>query len=237
MSKPRNKKKIVTAGLVAGLLAGAGAGLVLEATGSAGAEQSVTAAANGMTGGMDVAGDSSSHLQDVLQPLVDDGTLTQAQADAVIAALEAAGPMGGMGDMDGDGRGGHHGDRGGDFGGAHIEGLGPDAFSTVADTIGISEDELRTAVEGGQTIAEVAAANGSSADAVIAALVEQAKAHIDSDVADGEYTQDEADTRLADATTAITDFVNNTPAMPMMGDVDGDGPTGDAPTGTTAPGA
>ncbi|MFZ9629003.1 MAG: hypothetical protein ACO3C1_06585 [Ilumatobacteraceae bacterium] len=232
MSKPRSKKKIVTAGLVAGLLAGAGAGLVLEVSGSAGAEQSVTAAGASTDA---AAADPASQLQSILQPLVDDGTLTQAQADAVIAALEAAGPMGMGGDFDGDGRGGHHGGRGGDFGGAHIEGLGPDALSLAADTIGISEDELRTAVEGGQTIADVAAANGSSADAVIAALVEAAKAHIDSDVAEGEYTQDEADTRLADATTAITDFVNNTPPTPMGGDFDGDGPSDD--TATTAPGA
>ena len=188
MSAPRNKKKIVTAGLVAGLLAGAGAGLVLEVSGSAGAEQSVTSAADTGTdaaaGSMDPAADHAAHLQSILQPLVDDGTLTQAQADAVIAALEAAGPMGDMhGDPDGDGMGGHHGGRDGGMG-MGIEGLGPDAMSVVADTIGISDDDLRTALDGGQTIAEVATANGSSADAVIAALVDTVKAHIDGDVAD-----------------------------------------------------
>mgnify|MGYP003338548994 CR=1 FL=1 len=142
MGTPRNKKKIVTAGLVAGLLAGAGAGLVLEVSGSAGAEQRISAAAGGgmvaADGSADPAADHAAHLQSILQPLVDDGTLTQAQADAVIAALEAAGPMDGL---HRDEMGRHHGGRDGGMG---IEGLGPDALTVVADTIGISADDLRT---------------------------------------------------------------------------------------------
>ena len=150
MSAPRNKKKIVTAGLVAGLLAGAGAGLVLEVSGSAGAEQSVTAAANGdaAMGSMDPAGDHAAQLQSILQPLVDDGTLTQAQADAVIAALEAAGPMGGMrGDGAGDGMRGHPGGRD-DGMGMGIEGLGPDVRARATSLLAVFGGGEAPGVEG-----------------------------------------------------------------------------------------
>ena len=107
-------KKITAIGLSAGLIAGLGAGLALEMSGNAGASngRSVMVGSNqnsndpqGIPGGFD------QRLQDILKPLVDDGTITQAQADKVIAALQAAGPMGGgMGDGMGDG--GMHGDRG-----------------------------------------------------------------------------------------------------------------------------
>jgi polyhydroxyalkanoate synthesis regulator phasin len=207
MATTRNKKKIITAGLVAGLIAGAGAGLVLELSGTAGADQSVAAATvPGETDDAagDMEADHAARLQEVLQPLVDDGTITQAQADAVIAALQAAHPMRG-------------------------EGVGRRAFLLAAETIGISPEELRTAVMGGQTIAEVAAANGSSGDAVIAALVAKAQEHIDGDVAEGEYTAEEGAEKLAAATARITEFVNNTPELPMRhgrhghhGDMDGD---------------
>ena len=59
-------------------------------------------------------------------------------------------------------------------------------LATAAEALGMTEDELRTAIEGGQTIAEVAAAEGVDLQTVIDALV-------------------------AEATERITDFVNNGP--------------------------
>ena len=115
-----------------------------------------------------------------LQTLVDDGTLTSSQLDAVVAALEAARPMGG----------GHEGrGHGGDRGEKRQEML-----TTAADAIGITADELKTAIEGGQTIAQIAEANGKSVQSVIDALVAQAS---------------------ADLTQRITDMVNGVkPAAP-----------------------
>ena len=56
-------------------------------------------------------------------------------------------------------------------------------LSTAADAIGISEDELRTALEGGQSIAQVAEANGVDVqtviDAMVAAGTERLQAAID----------------------------------------------------------
>jgi hypothetical protein len=91
-------------------------------------------------------------------------------------------------------------------------------LETVATTLGLTADEVRTAIEGGQTIAQLAEANGKTAQDVIDALVAEVKTHLDEEVAAGEHTQAEADARLAAATTQITDFVNNTQtAGPGMG--------------------
>lgn len=243
-----NKK--MAAGLAAGLLAGTGAGLILEMSGSAGASSSnvstiKVAAGNttdttnttnttdnsGTTGtsGTDTQADPSTRLQEVLKPLVDDGTITQAQADKVIAALAAAGPMGG----DHGGRGGH----------------GPGASLTlIATTLGMTEADVRTAISGGQTLAQLAESKGSSGQALIDVLVAAEKTRLDAEVAAGEHTQAVADAKLADATTRITDFVNNTQTAGPAGgdggpgghhghgpgDGDGDGPTG---TGTDTGGS
>ena len=119
-----------------------------------------------------------------LQTLVDDGTLTSSQLDAVVAALEAARPMGGHG---GPGHGGPG------MGGARGE-KRQEMLTTAADAIGITADELKTAIEGGQTIAQIAEANGKSVQSVIDDLVAQA---------------------TTDLTQRITDMVNGVkPAAP-----------------------
>ncbi|MEY4173073.1 MAG: hypothetical protein RI900_238 [Actinomycetota bacterium] len=207
MSKPLNKK-VTAIGLAAGLLAGAGAGLALELSGSAGASNS----ANVM-----VAADSSTNpgpgampgapmgrgvdFTAVLKPLVDDGTLTQEQADKVVAALQAAAPQGGPG-----------------MGGRGGRGMGAAHLDIVATVLGITADEVRTAVQGGQTIADLAKANGKTAQDVIDALVADVEQHFADEVASGEHTQAEADARIAEATTHITEFVNNTQAAMAEGD-------------------
>ncbi len=206
-------KKMATAGLAAGLLAGTGAGLILQMSGSAGAagtaitvttdptDTTATDTAATDTAATDTATDAtqaadrSARLQEVLKPLVDAGTLTQAQADSVVDTLIAAGPIGG-------GRGGHGG--------------GP-GLSVVATTLSMTEAEVRDAISNGQTLAQLAEAKGSTAQGLIDAILADQKAHLDAEVAAGEHTQAEADAKLADATTRVTDFVNNTDAASLAG--------------------
>ena len=186
-------KKIVTAGLAAGLLAGTGAGLILQMSGTAGAAgASITATTDDAARGAD----HEARLQEVLKPLIDDGTLTQAQVDSVVATLAAAGPMRGH-----EGRGGH----------------GGPGLSTVATTLGMTEAEVRDAISNGQTLAQLAEAKGSTPQALIDALLAEHKAHLGEEVAAGEHTQAEADAKLADATTRVTEFVNNTDVTKMGG--------------------
>jgi hypothetical protein len=101
-------------------------------------------------------------------------------------------------------------------------------LDTAATALGITADELRTELEAGKTIAEVAGERGVDVQTVIDAMVAQLETHLAEEVASGEHTQEEADQKLADATTRITDHVNN--GMPAGGR----GPRGGAPDqGTT----
>ena len=92
----------------------------------------------------------------------------------------------------------------------------------------MTSDELRTALQDGSTIAEVAAAQGVDVQTVIDALVAEATTRIAERVTAGDLTQAEADAKIADLTTRITEQVNS--GMPMGGpgrghhddDVDGD---------------
>jgi hypothetical protein len=129
--------------------------------------------------------DKATMLKARLQTLVDDNTLTSSQLDAVVTALEAARPMGGG--HEGRGHGGQN------HGGARGE-KRQEMLTSAAEAIGIAADELKTAIEGGQTIAQVAEANGKSVQSVIDALVAQA---------------------TTDLTQRITDMVNGVkPAAP-----------------------
>jgi hypothetical protein len=82
-------------------------------------------------------------------------------------------------------------------------------IDTAAEAIGITEDELRTGLEDGQSIAEVAEANGVDAQTVIDALVAEATARIDEQVAEGDLDQETADELKADLAEHLADFVNN----------------------------
>lgn len=93
------------------------------------------------------------------------------------------------------GPGGPHGERG--------EGL-----EAAAGAIGITTDELRTALLDGQTIAEVAEANDVDVQTVIDALVAEANEHLDEAVENGRLTEAQASERAADLEERITAHVN-----------------------------
>jgi hypothetical protein len=237
-SKPKTKKFAVI-GVTAGLLLGAGSGVLMNLPGGASANsvtpQAISADDNSTTtksadrgakvretlqtlvaaGTIDASDvdaiatalstkpttppaadttgarpDKATMLKARLQTLVDDGTLTSSQLDAVVAALEAARPMGGG--HEGRGHGGQNHGRPG-MGGQRGE-KRQEMLTSAAEAIGITAEELKTAIKGGQTIAQVAEANGKSVQSVIDALVAQAS---------------------ADLTQRITDMVNGVkPAAP-----------------------
>jgi hypothetical protein len=81
-------------------------------------------------------------------------------------------------------------------------------LDAAAEAIGISVDDLHSALESGQTIAEAAEANGVDPQAVIDAMVTDAQDHLAEKVADGDLTQEEADAKSADLEQHITDLVN-----------------------------
>ena len=86
-------------------------------------------------------------------------------------------------------------------------GKGGCSFETAAETIGISEDEVKAAVEAGQTLAEVAQDNGVDPQAVVDAMVEDKAERIAEKVEAGRITQEEADEKLAEKAERIEDRV------------------------------
>ena len=176
-------KKLVSISLGAGLIVGSAAGLIAVPAVS-GAQSTSSTTANAPAD----RPDPSVRLNETLKPLVDAGTITQAQADAVIAALKADMPERGE-----HGRGGK--------GGAGVE--------VAAQALGMTADELHTALDGGQTLAQVASDKGVNVQVVIDALVASATNHINEEVASGELTQAEADEKLANVTDRVTERVNN----------------------------
>ena len=204
-------KKLTAIGLTAGLAAGGLGGLILAVPAISGAQTASTESAALPADRPDPA----VRIAEVLKPLVDDGTITQAQADAVSAALVA----------DHEARDGEH-VKGGRRG-PHSE--------VLAQVLGMTTDELRTELKSGKTIAQVAADQGVDVQVVIDALTAEMTNHIADEVASGELTQEEADAKLADLSARITDRVNNPRPEGGRGGHGGDhgprGPRGGAPDG------
>ena len=125
-------------------------------------------------------------IKDALSGLVQDGSISQEQADEVATTLSEA-------DL------GWHGHHGGWFG-----------LDTAAETLGMTEDELRTALQAdGASLAKVAEDRGVAVDEVVDALVKDAQDGIAKAVQEG-MPQNVADERLADLEQQVTEWVNST---------------------------
>lgn len=160
----------------------------LGLSGVAGAALVVPAVAYAATGDSTALDNRVSSIRSALAGLVSDDTLTEAQADAVATTLAEAMPPRGPG-----GPGGH----GGRGGGMHLQ--------VAAEALGMSVDELRAAAADGKTLADLAADNGVTEQTLIDALVAAHEEKLDAALADGRLTQPEADEKLADARTRITE--------------------------------
>ena len=92
--------------------------------------------------------------------------------------------------------------------GRHPGGCGGAKLEAAADALGISVEELRTALADGSSIADVAEEQGVDVQDVIDALVAEATEHIDLHVEAGDLTAEEAAERKAGLTERITRLVN-----------------------------
>ncbi|CAB4661231.1 unannotated protein [freshwater metagenome] len=99
----------------------------------------------------------------------------------------------------------------------------PSPLAEAAKALGMTEAELKTELEAGKSIADVAKAKSIDLDEVIAKLTASFKAHLDEEVASGEHTQAEADAKLAEFKTRVTEMVNKA-GLPMRGGKGGHGP-------------
>ncbi len=169
--------------------------------------------------GVDVDAIADARVAQAEEHLADhvaDGRLTEEEAASRLAELEEHVDAFLAGDATfGDKA---FGDRGfGHRGGGHF---GMD-LSAITDLLGLEPTELREALAAGSTIAQLAEANGSSADEVIAAAVAEVEARLDEAVADEHLTAEQAADMLAIATDKITDLVNgNHPEFNRFGGED-----------------
>lgn len=171
-------------------------GIVLAATlGLAGLGASAAlnpAVADAVTTGTQAVSTRVTAIRGALSGLVKDGTLTQAQAHKVATTLDKTLPQRGM--------------RGG-FGPG---GFGPGGFgrdgdlTTAAGVIGVTTDQLRTALEGGKTLAQVAQSKGVSQATLVDKLVAAARTRIAAAVTAKQLTQAQADAMSTDLKARIT---------------------------------
>ena len=133
-------------------------------------------------------------------PETPDDTTDDTADDAVPQGLQAA-PDDGTGDLpegEGEGRGprGRHGAK-------HAE--------AIAEAIGVTPEQLQESRQAGQSVADVAAAQGVDIAVVEAAILSDIEEHLAEEVAEGELTQEEADEKLAGAAERVTESVNRVP--------------------------
>mgnify|MGYP006921590253 CR=1 FL=1 len=93
--------------------------------------------------------------------------------------------------------GGMHGMMGNGFGHGMMWGDGESMMVTVAEALGLEWDALFAAFQDGQTLAEIAEAQGVDLDAVYDAMLVEAEAHMAALIEAGTITQEEADEHLA----------------------------------------
>ena len=200
---PRNqRRRLAAVGVLAGLGVGGIAGVALGAPTLRGAQETTTTVPDAGPGVDEVRREPGEWIEETLAPLVEAGTITQEQANAVTKALVDARPKGGP--------------RGHGRMGVRLE--------AAATALGMTEDELRTALREGDSLAEIAAARGVDVQKVVDALVAEATARIDEKVAAGDLSETEADERKAALTERITAMVNGERPEPPEGA--GRGPRG-----------
>lgn len=122
-----------------------------------------------------------------LAELVAKGTITQAQADAIIAAAKAAKSAADA-----------------------MRPTKPDRaeqLALIASTIGIDTATVQSRLKAGESLATIA---GAKKDALIAALVADHTKRIDADVASGKITAAQATKMKAKLTEHVTEVVNST---------------------------
>ncbi len=189
--------KLVASGVAAlSIATGSIAVAVLNPLGSAGAQSidgtttSAPAPTNATTAAKPERGAA---LKSVLGNLVTGGTITQAQADAITAgmgAFRAANPA-----PD------HGGDRGRD------RGMAGAPLDDIATTLGITEDALRTQLQGGATLRTIA---GDKVAALTTLLTDKANARIDQGVTDAKITAATAATMKAAVPAKVVAMLDGT---------------------------
>jgi polyhydroxyalkanoate synthesis regulator phasin len=195
----KRMKRKVAAGAAA-LLAVAGGGAAIAATQLSPKQESQTVL-NDAAKELGVSpSELSAALKSALEKRIDAGVaagrLTKEQGDDLKQRIESGDfPLFGVPGF-GPGHGGFE----------HHEMFG--GLDAAATYLGVSEDELRTELESGKSLADVARAKGKSVDGLVDTLVADAKKHLDEDVSEGDLTREQADELLSRLEEGVRTMVN-----------------------------
>ena len=183
MPTKRSMRSMLMMGVVAAIL-----GLLLGATilGPGAADAQETQAPTVPEQGDRVDARQADRIRAALETLVVQGTISEEQADAVAVHLAAQW----------------------NFPGRRLLHRVHAGLDVAAATIGITEADLIEALRGGQTVAEVAEANGVEVQTVIDALVAEVNTRVNDAVANGNLGAERAEEIKANAVERVTDFVN-----------------------------
>jgi hypothetical protein len=189
------KRKLVAGAAVALVVAGGGVAVGAKAFSSPKRESQAVIADAAKQLGVEPAQLSAalkSALKHRIDAAVESGRLTKAQGDALKAQIDSGEmplfPVGGR----------------------HPHGFGHHALKldAAAAYLGLTEKQLRTELESGKTLAQIATSHGKTAAGLVDALVAAAHKKVDEAVAAGRLTRAEADSLLTGLERRITDFVN-----------------------------
>jgi hypothetical protein len=211
-------RRIPSPKIVATLVAAALVAVAVGAAGAVAASRAFTADDERravLDDAADRLGIEPSELEDALQEAlkarvdaaVDDGRLTEEQGAELKARIDS-GEMPFLRGLDRPGPGGF-----GHFG--HV-GLFA-ALDAAADYLGLDESELRERLRDGNTLAEIAKAEGKPVDGLVRALVADAEERLDQAVSEGKLTRAQADELAKGLEERMTDLVNGELRMPTFG--------------------
>ena len=128
-------------------------------------------------------------ISEALQVLVDDGTLTEAQRNAVVETLQNARP-----------------DRGESR--ERLGQRGPRGAGEIAEMLGLDGSDIREALRNGSSIAELAEAQGIDSAGIVDAIVVRAEERLDTAVENGRIDDAQAAEMLTRAAERAEDLVN-----------------------------
>lgn len=131
-------------------------------------------------------------LEQILSRLVENGTITQAQKEAILKAVREAADH----ERDGD---------------RHLKEIWESLMRLSIDHLGLTKEQVSEALRSGKSLGELADATpGKSREGLISYLVAQVTALIDKAVAEGKITQEQADRVKASLRERIVRFVDHT---------------------------
>jgi len=122
------------------------------------------------------------------------GRITKEQADVMRSRIESGGFLGPFGML----------------GGPGMQGPGGGHLSAAAAYIGIDETTLADKLQSGQSLADVARANGKSVEGLKQALIADEKKELDQAVEDGRLTDTQRDELLSRVESQVDEMINRT---------------------------